>query len=120
RTRSSGSSGNRQDRDRSSRRTAGSKTRGPTSRYPTRPLGPCRPPPAPHPHPVMVVVLGGDLGDVVRGGADRNFVDGAGHRVGDLPWAGGRGREEPDALEAHVVQVADFENFLIGVEGAPR
>ena len=48
--------------------------------------------------------------------AHRNLVDGLRDFAGDLPRPGRAFRHEPDALEAHVVEVADLQDVLVGVD----
>ena len=52
------------------------------------------------------------------GELDWDLVDGLRYLAGDLPRACRRPRHEPHALEAHVVEVADLQDVLVGVDGA--
>src|SRR6185436_16168883 len=66
---------------------------------------------------VIVVVLDdGDVGHVVRRRARGDLVDFHWHRPGHLPRAIRAPRREPHALEAHVVEVADLDDVLVGVD----
>src|SRR5262249_54416014 len=69
-------------------------------------------------HRVAVVLDDGDVGDVVGWRADRNLINLARYRAGDLPRPVRAAPHEPHALKAHVVQVADLDDVLIGVHSA--